>query len=85
MARKEYNIDCYFDVKDNECFYDIMKYEMVRHCTDIESMIFYVFDWVEKYGEKFGEINCVEIYDEYHDELLAVIHFDIDAEEVIIL
>ena len=48
-------------------------------------MIFYVFYWIEKYGEKYGEINCVEIYDEYHDELLAVIHFGIDVEEVIIM
>lgn len=82
MARKEYNIDCYFD---SEFIDDTIRYEMVRHCKDLESMIFYVFDWVEKYGEKFGEINCVEIYDEYHDELLAVIHFDIDIEEVIII
>ena len=82
MARKEYNIDCYFDSIDDTIG---IRYEMVRHCTDIESMIFYIFDWLEKYGEKFGEINCVEIFDEYHDELFAVIHFGIDEEEVIII
>lgn len=37
MARKEYNIDCYFD---SEFIDDTIRYEMVRHCTDIESMIF---------------------------------------------
>ena len=74
-TEKEYNIDCYFDVDFN---YKV-KYEMVGHSKDINLMISYIYDWVDE----FEEINCVLIFDEYHDELLAVIHFDINGEDKI--
>lgn len=80
---KEYCIDYYFDVDLN----NEIKYEMHRWSRDIDSLLSYVYDWIDKcenkYGEIFGEINCVEIYDEFHDELFLVVHFFETHEEIV--
>ena len=43
---------------------DVITYKTIRYCTDLELMIFYAHDWLEKYGEKYGEWTVVEIYED---------------------
>lgn len=43
---------------------DIITYKTIRYCESLELMMFYADDWLEKYGEKYGEWFVVEIYEE---------------------
>ena len=80
MGRKYYNInsidfDKEYDFKKGKQYNivfifahegDIINYITGRVCPELDSLISYCYDWVEKYGCKYGDLFGLEIYESHN-------------------
>ena len=51
---------------------DLIQYFTGRKCTDLNNMIDYCFSWIDKFGDKYGEIIEVEIYEKINGDYFLV-------------
>lgn len=56
--RKKFTVKIRFDFGT-----DNIIYIFERECTDLDSMISYTYDWIKKYGDKFGVFTLFEVYE----------------------